>query len=42
MSLLGKAIGVDNLDQKTEQVQQQAQQKVQDEAANRLKGLFGK
>ena len=52
-SLLGKAIGVDNLDQKKAQVQQQAQQraqdeaqkaqkKIQDEAANRLKGLFGK
>ncbi len=44
-SLLGKALGVDNLDQKKAQIEQQAQQraqKIQDEAANRLKGLFGK
>ncbi len=52
-SLLGKALGVDNLDQKKAQVEQQAQQrvqdeakkaqqKIQDEAANKLKGLFGR
>ena len=52
-SLLGKALGVDNLDQKKAQVEQQAQQrvqdeakkaqqKIQDEATNKLKGLFGR
>jgi AsmA protein len=52
-NLLGRALGVDNVDQKKAQLEQQAQQraqdeakkaeqKIQDEAANKLKGLFGR
>jgi AsmA protein len=45
-SLLGKAVGVDlgsgSAQQKVDQVKDQAQKKLQDEAAQKLKGLFGK
>ncbi|HEY2028004.1 MAG TPA: AsmA-like C-terminal region-containing protein [Myxococcales bacterium] len=45
-SLIGKAVGVDlgsgGAQQKVDQVKDQAQKKVQDEAAQKLKGLFGK
>jgi AsmA protein len=52
-ALLGKALGVDNVEQKQAEVQKQAEQKAQEEiqkqkskaeeeAKNRLKGLFGR
>ena len=37
-ALVGKALGVDNVDQ----TQQAAQKKAEEQAKNRLKGLFGK
>jgi AsmA protein len=42
VSLIGNALGVDTSAAATDKAKQDAQKKLQDEAANRLKGLFGK
>ena len=42
VSLIGNALGIDTSSKATDAAKQDAQKKLQDEAANKLKGLFGK